>query len=495
MDASLGDASAPAMERLVAWIESETGLRFPDVHHDTIRKAAERRCDELGLDPEAFEKSLYRDPAEKCRFFNDIMIGETYFFRDEKHFQILVSCVLPELMLQGRELCFWSATCASGEEALSLVAAAEHVKESLGLDVPYRVLASDINMNALVRLEAGAYPSTSFRNDGKPWHGLLERCGAMDGQCWRASPESLKRIDSLHLNLMTGELPRAESLDLVFFRNTLVYMRQEQKARILERIVGTIRPGGYLFLASPEVPTVRHPLLEVMERHGGFFFRRRNAADGAGGIPGAAAREPVRERAGILPARAASSPASGTPSPSAARKPVPRPARAQASLAELDAAIRLASASAKDPGAADTVEAPRIRGLARDIQAISAAISANRFSAADELTARFERDSHESHVSMYLKALSLKHRGHLPEAIELWEKARLYANGFWPALFQAGLACLAANPARARLLLSECVAAMEADRDDGRFFVLLESFDAPYYRRMAGNMLARLDRT
>ena len=89
------------LDRIVAWIEAETGLCFPEVHHQTIRKAAHARSGELGLEGEAYETLLRRDEDEKARFFSEIMIGETYFFRDEKQFVILGSDILPELMRSG----------------------------------------------------------------------------------------------------------------------------------------------------------------------------------------------------------------------------------------------------------------------------------------------------------------------------------------------------------------------------------------------------------
>ena len=104
-------ASAP--ERLVSWIEAETGLRFPEVHHETIRRVARARSAKLGLEADAYEELIRYDAAEKEGFFNEIMIGETYFFRDEKHFAILISDILPGLIGEGRELRLWSATCAN----------------------------------------------------------------------------------------------------------------------------------------------------------------------------------------------------------------------------------------------------------------------------------------------------------------------------------------------------------------------------------------------
>ena len=258
-------------------------------------------------------------------------------------------------------------------------------------------------------------------------------------------------------------------------------MQQEQKDRVVSRIARTIRPGGYLFLASPEVPTVRDPLLETVEGNGGFYFRRLSAtAISAAKVPEAVASarspspRPRREPARHEPAR---------------REPV---RRSSIGPAELRRGLGLASAWARDPRSREDAAGDRPGAeAALMIDAIMAAIHANRFDRADELAAEFEARARESHVSQYLRALSRKHQGYEAEALELWERARAYEPRFWPALFQAGRGYEKANPERSLALLRECLAAMESEEGEGEYFILLEGFDAPYYRRMAERMLAR----
>lgn len=483
-----GVSELPGLSGLVAWIEAETGLCFPEVHHDTIGRAASRRCAELSIGPEEYARLLAQDAGERSSFLSGVMIGETYFFRDERQFSILANTVLPKLMMERERVLMWSATCASGEEALSLAAVAEHVKATLGLACDYRVYASDINAEALSRLRTGRYSASSFRSDGKRWHGLLERLGSMDGDQWQANESAMARLEAKHLNLFTGELPAKESLDVVFFRNTLVYMKQDKKETIVDRIVATIRPGGCLFLASPEVPSVRHPLLESVEREGGFYFERLE--------------KPRKTIHAAAPTRALGFLGGGGGQKNAARAKTPsaRPswldegrrqsAQRQASGAELDQALELASAWARGEAPAEDKHSERVRGFARALESVLKAIEANRFSAALELVDTFESSALENHVSLYLRALVLKHRGERAQALELWEKARLYCGSFWPALFQAGMAHGAGNPERSTALMSECLSAMDADASGGRFFALLEGFDSAYYRHMAHGVIA-----
>jgi chemotaxis protein methyltransferase CheR len=487
------------LDRLVAWIEAELGLCFPEVHHDTIFRFVSRRCEELGIGVEAYLRLLEAEEAEKGFFIDEVTIGETYFFRDERHFSVLSSEILPRLLGEGRELRLWSATCATGEEAVSLVAVVEDARARLGFVSGFEVLASDISAKSLAFLEAGRFPASSFRSDGKGFHPLLERCGSASEDWWQASSECLSRIRAKRLNILSGKLWEPASIDVVFFRNTLLYMQQRQKEQALARVAQTLRPGGYLFLASPEVPTVRHPLLEIEESGGCFYFRRAAASplDGSHKLTLAQVPphpDPAAQVLAPLAEGAASGRVSDRQRPSAAAKGASdaRGARSYVGAAELETALDLASARLRPAagGERETAEAGLCAELASTLEAIVDAIHANRFDEADGLLDGFEALARENYLSQYLRALARKHQGSDEAALELWERALVYERRFWPAAFQAGLIYSKSNPERGRVLLRECLKLMGCDPIGDRYLVLLEGFGLPYYRRMAERLLS-----
>ncbi|HWB61263.1 MAG TPA: CheR family methyltransferase, partial [Chthoniobacteraceae bacterium] len=55
---------------------------------------------------------------------SEFTVGETYFFREYRSFEVLSETVLPELIARRREtghrLRIWSAGCCTGEEAYSI---------------------------------------------------------------------------------------------------------------------------------------------------------------------------------------------------------------------------------------------------------------------------------------------------------------------------------------------------------------------------------------
>ena len=72
-----------------------------------------------------YQRLLSIEPTEYHDLLNDLTINVTQFFRDPEVFQLLEEEILPLLIYdkvkkKRRFMRFWSAGCASGEEAYSL---------------------------------------------------------------------------------------------------------------------------------------------------------------------------------------------------------------------------------------------------------------------------------------------------------------------------------------------------------------------------------------
>lgn len=467
-------------EKLVQNIERETGLCFPEVHHETIIKAARTHCAKLGLGPSAYSQILDSDSEEKARFLDDIMIGETYFFRDEKQFTALNSWVLPQLFTTRQRIAVWSATCASGEEAISLLAMLDSARERVGSSSVCTLIASDINRQALRSFRSGKFPLSSFRSDGRSWHLLLDPHGVSDGSAWTCNPDFLARIDIRHLNLLSGSLP-AEQFDLVLFRNTLVYMKQDQKQQVLQRVIATIRPGGFLFLASPEVPSVRHAALNVVEREGVFFFQRTAEAD----------RQADSSRQSSSSIRTFDVTARSSAIDKAYRqtqRTIGHRSASSLGLREVRLALELLAGCPSDPS---SEVSGSVRELADLVSNIATLLADNRFPSAESKIETLEKVSGETFLSHHLRGLLFKHKGMLPEAVAAWERARLYDNEFWPACFNLALYYADSDIDRTKLLLQECSKHLNESQAADHYSVLLDGFDTAYYRHMTTRLMER----
>lgn len=174
--------------------------------------------------------------------------NETYFFREPQHFEFLSDAVLKHWT--GEHFKVWSAACSSGEEAYSLaIVLAEALRNR-----HWEVLGSDISSRVLDTARSGVYLLDRLENMDKK---LLEKyClrGVRSQEGYFGVDEKLKsRTHFEQINLVK---PLSADLkhyfDVIFLRNVLIYFDQDTKKAVVERVLQTLKPGGYFFISHAE---------------------------------------------------------------------------------------------------------------------------------------------------------------------------------------------------------------------------------------------------
>jgi hypothetical protein len=106
-------------------------------------------------------------------------------------------------------------------------------------------------------------------------------------------------------NLVEQAPGRELSFDLAFCCNVLIYLEREARRRVLERLVGALRPGGYLFLGSAESTGATPPAVTVaLTTPDGTVYQRTGTS--------ATTAPPVRPPALVRPPAPVRPPASTT---------------------------------------------------------------------------------------------------------------------------------------------------------------------------------------
>ncbi|MDD3518938.1 MAG: protein-glutamate O-methyltransferase CheR [Chromatiales bacterium] len=173
--------------------------------------------------------------------------NETYFFREEKHFDRLRQQILPQHPV-GRPLRVWSAASSTGEEAYSI---AMLLADALG-NAPWEIFGSDISTRVLERARAGVYDLD--RAKGIPQAYLRAYClkgvGSQAGRL-QIDPVLRRRVSFAQVNL-NEPLPDVGQFDVIFLRNVMIYFEAETKQRVIARLIERLRPGGWFFIGHSE---------------------------------------------------------------------------------------------------------------------------------------------------------------------------------------------------------------------------------------------------
>lgn len=214
---------------------------------------------------------------ERIHFVNALTTNVTEFFREEHHFRFIQGQWLPDLRAERRtagkrRLRIWSAGCSTGEEPYSIAIA---IRESLGpvanlWDV--RILASDIDSDALHRAAEGIYPEERLCRVPAALHRryFLRGTGANEGNiCVR--PELKEWIKFRRLSLFEEPWPIYTRFDAIFCRNVIIYFDRPDQQRVLTRLSDFLTDSGLLFLGHSEGV---HGLNHGLEPRGPTIFRR-----------------------------------------------------------------------------------------------------------------------------------------------------------------------------------------------------------------------------
>jgi chemotaxis protein methyltransferase CheR len=187
---------------------------------------------------------------ELVALLDAIATNHTYFFREEQHFAMLASRVIPEWRSRGASGPFrlWSAACSSGEEPYTIAM----TLADLPSPIDFGLLASDMSTKVLAMARAAVYKLTAVEAVPKD---VLRRhfergLGAQDGLA-RVSSDIRRRVAFRNLNLLEIT-DLGERFDVIFCRNVMIYFDQSVQQRVVSMLERHLKPNGYLFISHSE---------------------------------------------------------------------------------------------------------------------------------------------------------------------------------------------------------------------------------------------------
>src|SRR4030042_6859973 len=119
------------MQRLSGYLTAKVGLQFAKRNWKELQQKMTTAMTDFGFDQveEFMEGLLSLSPTRNQIeiLASHLTVGETYFFRERRAFEILEQSLLPGLIDARRKtdnrLRFWSAGCSTAEEPYSLATA------------------------------------------------------------------------------------------------------------------------------------------------------------------------------------------------------------------------------------------------------------------------------------------------------------------------------------------------------------------------------------
>lgn len=174
--------------------------------------------------------------------------NETYFFREEKHFEYLAKTIVPKHP-PGQAFEVWSAASSTGEEIYTI---AMVLADAMGINANWSVTGSDISTQVLAVAKRGLYWLDRTRGLSKDY--LRKYClkGVRENEgSFLIAPELRAHTNFLQVNLNTT-LPTMGKFHVIFLRNVMIYFDADTKRQVVERLARQLLPGGYLIIGHSE---------------------------------------------------------------------------------------------------------------------------------------------------------------------------------------------------------------------------------------------------
>ncbi|AKZ62354.1 SAM-dependent methyltransferase [Herbaspirillum hiltneri N3] len=211
--------------------------------------------------------SLPHEEAERQRAIDLITTNETYFFREQKHFDALRDEILPQID-RRHPLKVWSAASSTGEEAYSIAMVLDDHRGQL----PWSILASDISQRVLSFGRRALYPMVRGELIAPAYLSryCLRGTGEYEGH-FLVDQKIRKRVSFEQRNLLSLPADMDGQFDVVFLRNVIIYFDFPTKVDVLRSVVNKLRPGGWLIVGHSES---LHGMPLELQMHAPSIYRR-----------------------------------------------------------------------------------------------------------------------------------------------------------------------------------------------------------------------------
>ena len=204
-----------------------------------------------------------------------ITVGETHFFRHHEQLARAAEALLDRGLKEGRRVQIWCAGCASGEEPYSM-AMLLHRGLLRRLPESVDIFGTDLNPDAVERAKLATYTAWSFR--GTPsW--ALNHFVPDAGRTLRLATAEVKSAVRFEAGSCQAKAPglRAQSLDLVLFRNVAIYFEPRAVSALYAEFFRVLRAGALLGLgpSDPRPPDAQFQFLGYHD-HAPLYERRQS---------------------------------------------------------------------------------------------------------------------------------------------------------------------------------------------------------------------------
>ncbi len=214
---------------------------------------------------------IERDNAEFAKLVSLLTVNETYFMREQGHFNILADHLFPEFIKNKKgaeKFKILSAGCSSGEELYSALIA---LTLKFGKEILRTIHAEgvDIDSEILKKARKGLYFKNSFRNVDAYF---IDAFFTEQGELYKINDSFINSATFTNINLAESNFSLDSKWNVIFYRNVSIYFVMEIRKEIFNKLAKALKKPGYLFTGIVETSHHNSGILPLKEINDHYLF-------------------------------------------------------------------------------------------------------------------------------------------------------------------------------------------------------------------------------
>ncbi|MEF8835476.1 MAG: protein-glutamate O-methyltransferase CheR [Candidatus Thermoplasmatota archaeon] len=249
-------------ERLKNKVSKMIGVDYDNYSKSHLRRRFHARMRVVETPRFSDYLKYIRKNSEEIEKLRELLtVNVTKFKRDKKVWNTIEKRVLPQILERNNESILkkieaWSAGCSTGEEPYSL--AISYLNNRPSDDLSFQINATDLDEEALDFARNAEYPNKSVKNLSKS---EKKRYFIEDGEEWILNDEVKDLVNYKEIDIFKTSFTK--KFDLILCRNLMIYFNNESKTELMERLVESLKDGGFLILGMSE--NLRAPAKDKVE--------------------------------------------------------------------------------------------------------------------------------------------------------------------------------------------------------------------------------------
>ncbi len=240
------------IKKLTELIKDSHGYDFTDYAMSSFKRRVSRVLDLYNLTSvNTLIDRIRMKPEIVEEVVNEITVNVTEMFRDPSFWREVRDHIIPNILLNHKNINVWHAGCSSGEEVFSMAI----LLKEMGIDHKVNLIATDLDNSILNKARRATIPVKNMELNEKNYirfQGSEKLSNYYTEENGKAilDPSLIANISFRKHDLVQGAI--FNKFDLVLCRNVMIYFNQNLQNEVLKKLHGSLFKYGYLIIGSKE---------------------------------------------------------------------------------------------------------------------------------------------------------------------------------------------------------------------------------------------------